>query len=278
MKVGALPARETGVFRTLMLPETAEALERGEPVTALGLTDGDVAAGVLAGYILGEHFEISSLFVSPEYRRRGGGRMLLEALEQVLTGQVKTIQLSVVLAGPEMETLPRFLEGTGFYVEPDREMEGRIYCITLGEIAHQTFFAGNKRGRGTPVCQADESALSLAEKYALAEQLPLPPGGLRGEKVDREVSVVWEQDGRVEAWVEVDKSWPGGLTVSSVCSWSKDPIAVPSLLRAAMARARALYPPQTPVVIEAGGGVAERLVQVLLPGARVVSRTYVRAL
>lgn len=76
MYIAVLPPGDPGVFRPLLLPETARALAAGEPVSALALMEGDLALGVLAGYLEDGIFRITSLYVSPHYRRCGGGRML----------------------------------------------------------------------------------------------------------------------------------------------------------------------------------------------------------
>ena len=278
MMVGVLAKGEPGVFRTLILPETADALAAGEPVTALALTEGDVAAGVLAGYLEGEHFAISSLYISPDYRRRGGGRLLMEQLEKILSGHVRSVQVNMTMSTPEAASLIPFLEKLGFYRETREELDSSLYLITLGEILKESFFASGKRGGGTPLAEISDAALSLAEKRALAEQDPLPPGGLRGELVDREVSVALERDGRVEAYAVIDRSWPGGLTLSAVWSGSRNPIVVPRLLRALALRTGEKYPPDTPVMIAAVSGVSDQLLRTLLPSAQEISRTYIKSL
>ena len=49
MEIGVLPSGGPGVFRALLLPEAARALEEGEPLTALGLTQEGMAVGAAAG-------------------------------------------------------------------------------------------------------------------------------------------------------------------------------------------------------------------------------------
>ena len=84
MQIGVLPPGEPGVFRSLLLPEAADALARGEALTALGLTENGLALGAAAGYLENSQFQLISLYVAPAYRQRGGGRMLVDALLELL--------------------------------------------------------------------------------------------------------------------------------------------------------------------------------------------------
>ena len=84
MEIGVLTREVLPVFSTLLLPEAAAQLEADEPPLALGLTEDNLACGALAGRMEGDLFAVTSLFVAPDYRRRGGGTMLLRALADVL--------------------------------------------------------------------------------------------------------------------------------------------------------------------------------------------------
>ena len=81
-----------------------------------------------------------------------------------------------------------------------------------------------------------------------------------------------------EAFLVFDTSWPGGLTLAAVWSGSKDPAILPALLRSAVARARAKYPPETKVMVQAVTGVTAALTQTLLPESGAISHTYYRPL
>ena len=71
----------------------AELTEQQESLLLLGLEEDAVPCGLLAGVPAGEVFELCTLYVAPEHRRRGGGLRLLEVL------------LSVLEDEPELKTL-----------------------------------------------------------------------------------------------------------------------------------------------------------------------------
>lgn len=276
MEIGVLSRENYGVFCSLLLPEVANALSAGEPVTALALTQDDVAVGALAGYLDHQHFQIQSLYVAPDYRRCGGGRMLLETLFHALDGYASGVEISFTVTKEEHKTLLPFLEVMGFEREPD--YGETLYLTSLGAVTATPFFASSGNKTGTPFSELSVGTLSLMSKTALTAAAPIPEGGLRADTVDRECSIAYINGGKLDAYVVFDTSWPGGLTLSAVWSRSKDPAVLPKLLRSAVARVREKYPPETAIAVQAVNSASAALIQTLLPEAEVVSHTYYRSL
>lgn len=273
MEIGILPLEEPGVFRSLLLPETADALAAGEPVTALALTENGLALGAAAGYLERGRFLISSLYVSPDHRRKGGGRLLMETLAQLAAPYAGAMELNYTSTREEHETLPPFLAAMGFLEESDGGEN--IFLTTLGAVADTPFFSKGGKGFGTPFSELTPGALSLIEKAALAAGAPLPEGGVNAAGVDREASVVSLQGSETQAFVILDHSSAGVLTLAAAWSVSRNPSVLPMLLRASMTRLREKYPPETPLAVQATGSASARLVQALLAGARPISHTYI---
>lgn len=269
MMIGALPPGDPGGFRSLLLPETADALAAGEPVTALTLTDDALAVGAVAGYLEHGFFQITSLYVAPDYRREGGGRMLLEGLAQVLDDRASGMELSFTATQEEHKTLFPFLEVMGFQ---RKENHGEtIYLTTIGAALGSTLFQSGK-GLGTPFSQVDARLLTAASKAAMVPGVPLPVDGLKGKTVDPDISMAAVQNNDVQAYLVFDTAWPGGLTLSAV--WSKNPALLPGLLAAAADRMRQKYPPETRLAVQAVNNTSAELIRVLLPEAQPISYTY----
>lgn len=272
MIVGVLPSGEPGVFRSLLLPETANALAAGEPVTALALTQDDVAIGAVAGYLENGRFQISSLYVAPDYRRCGGGRMLLEELFWILDGHASGMDIRFTVTQPEHRTLIPFLEAIGF--DKGRDNGETIYLTTLGKAVETPFFAVKTKGPETPFSELSDGTLSLMSKAAMVANAPLPEGGLLAKTVDREISAAHISGSKADAYVIFDTSWSGGLTLSAAWSGSKDPTVLPLLLRSAVARMREKYPPETQIAVQAVNTASAALIRTLLPGAETISYNY----
>lgn len=273
MEIGILPLQEPGVFRSLLLKQTADALANGEPLTAIGLTEGDLAVGAAAGYLEKGRFLVHSLYVAPEYRRRGGGRLLIETLKDLCKPYAGGMELRFTSTKEEHETLPPFLTAMGFEREADRGEN--IFLITLRETAKTRFFSGAGKNIGKPLSEVSRGTLSLLEKGAYAAGAPWPEGGVFAAGVERDISVVAFEGSELRSFVLFDRSFPDALTLAAAWSIDPNPALLPSLLRSAMARAAEKYPPETRLAVQAINPASAALVRALLPNADPISHTYV---
>ena len=274
MDIGFLPREDLGVFRALLLPETADALAAGEAVTALGLTENGLALGAAAGYLTGDRFHVSSLYVAPAFRRRGGGALLLDTLQVLAVPYSGGLECAFTVTQPDHQTLIPFLEREGFF--PEALADAALYRTTLGEIAQVPFFAGAEGGYGTPLDQLDEAALSLVERTLRSADTPLPEGGLHAPALDRALSAAVLRDNVPQALALVEHPAAGGLMLSSAWSAGAAPAALPMLLRSVLVRALAQEGGETALTVQTVSPASAALVRTLLPGAESLSHIYVR--
>lgn len=283
MEFGSISPLSPGGFRRLLLPEVAAAMDDGVPLTILGMKEDGLACGVLAGYAEDGLFSIVSLYVCPDYRRRGGGRQLLGMLEAVLSHMLFTgeerllygIRIRFTATREEHEDLSRFLEAMGF--QSQTENEQNIYYTTLSQVS--SALSGKPAGDGTQsFASLPDGVLSIAGKEAAAADAPLPQQPLSSPELERDISTALVSAGRVQAFAAFDFSCGGHLTLASLWSGAAGPTAPALLLRAALGRALEKYPPETILAVQTTNEASARLVQVLLPDARPISRTYIRPL
>ncbi|MDE5590729.1 MAG: GNAT family N-acetyltransferase, partial [Acetatifactor sp.] len=114
MEIGWIDRETCGIFQTLLLPEAAAALKQRKPLLALGLTEDNVACGAAAGELEGDFFNVTSLYVAPDYRRRGGGTMLIETLRTLLKEHSRSLEISYTVTLPEHQALAQFLTAIGY--------------------------------------------------------------------------------------------------------------------------------------------------------------------
>ena len=267
-------AEQMRVFAPLLLPHVREAMKRGEPVTALGLTDGQIAAGALAGHLEDGIFQLDSLYVAPAYRRQGGATLLFEALTRLLEDWNTGINVRFVHTNEEQDSLHPFLEHMGYTLQDDSEEQ--FYVTTLEELMQQPFFA-NASKRGTDsFASVPRGLLYAAELTAKQKEdfVPIPKGGLLGTTVDTETSVVHMSGGKVDAYVAVDRSICGHLTLAALWSTAKNPAVLAGLLRAVAARAAEKYPAKTTVAFQTVTRRSLLMVQYLVPNAKCISYEY----
>lgn len=114
----------------------------GEPVLALGLIEGKTPVGALTGMVeAGEDdvFTVRSVYVAPEYRRRMGGMLLINALQEILeSAGVGLAIYTYVEGGEDTEMLPDFLEAVGA-----SEVKGLDYLYSgpLGALFESPLFS-----------------------------------------------------------------------------------------------------------------------------------------
>lgn len=275
-EVGLIGAEQLELFGSLLLPEMEQAIAQGEPYTAIGISADEVACGALAGYEDDECFYLRSFYVAPDYRGRGIGAELLNALKQLLQkiGGVYALELSFTSTDPEHEQLRGFLEHNGFEQQDDKERT--IWTFSLGDFVASELFQKNVKS-SHDVCafsEIPEDMLSAMQKRGVVQETPLPEQTMTGADVERAISHALICDGRAEAYVVFDHSFGGMLTLCALWIGEAGPSALYALLRESFRRANELYPPETKIALQAVNEQSARLVRTLVPGAARMSYTY----
>lgn len=278
--VGVIADEDMPAYKSLLLPEVGEALERDEPVTVLGLVQEETACGALAGYVTDNCFHIASLYVAPDYRGQGGGRLLMHILESLLWDEpdIGAIDLSFTTAVTENETLLPFLENMQYIQENDSGKN--IYMFTLEQLnpVNPPKQVDEKEGRIRFFTQLSEDMLRAAQKQSVALGTPHPEQKLTSPQLERELSCAVVKNGRIEAYVAVDDSCCGALTLSALWIGDANRMLLNTLLKTVIARAQELYPPQTHVAVQTVNDQSLTLLMKLVPKARKVSYTYRRTI
>ena len=276
LQLGCIGEEQMPYFSSLLLPDAVAAIERGEPVTAIGIAQEEVACGALAGYVENGCFQVVSLYVAPDYRRLGGARLMISQLEELLMEEsdIWSMEISFTETGQEEESLAPFLASMGFVAEDDRGQN--IYTFTLEEVTQAKALSrpAGKSLKIRPFSKLSEDVLRAAQKRGIALASPLPERTLMSEQLDRELSHAFIKDGRVEAYAAVDDSCCGVLTLCGLWVGDSRPIVLYSLLKTVIGRAAELYPPQTRVAVQAVNDQSLKLIRGLAPGAKKVSFTY----
>ena len=281
MQVGPIEQEGLTSFRSLLLPEVGAEIASGQPMLVLGLTDGlpekRVACGAAAGWLQGRNFILRSLYVAPQHRRWGGGRLLVETLCSLLTGHADSVEVSYTITRPEHDALSLLLEERSFKRED--QSDERMYAVTLEDLNKTPFFSADSQPLTTvaqPFSQFSQWSLSQAYKSAAVRDENYLPVPLTDPSVDADVSLAITDGKQIRSFVVFQPVNAHTLTLA----WAKSghPQDLPVLLKSAFARVRKKYPPETLLTIQTINHTSSELISTLIPKAKPISCRYVRYL
>lgn len=271
---GAITSENLEWFEPLMTHTAAELIKEGAPVYAVGAVEEqtETACGALVGYVRGGCFQLLSLFVSPEYRRRGYGNLLLGELVEVCREEGIGIEASFSGTGTETDSLAEFLKY--WFFRREEQPQGEIYEISLGEALKSGYNKENSSVHVRRLEECPDRMVREISKRAYDSSAPVPEGGFFSPSIDRQISVVYEQEGRITAYLLFDHSLEGRLTLCALCSLDGNPRALAEMLFAAMAFCRGKYPEETEFYMQTINETSRHLVHKVFPNAKAVSHTY----
>lgn len=132
MIVCKVEKEEYEILEGLAPEEDVNAFYEDEDISAFVLIDGDDVVGTLIGTIVNEAYQVYWLYVEPEYRRQGGGKLLISTLKKILS--YVNVPIHIAWEGePEIsKEICLFLLNQGFTKE--REKEIRSYSVHISDI------------------------------------------------------------------------------------------------------------------------------------------------
>ena len=274
--VGYVDSCNPGVFRDLIRKSVTKQLDKGDKIYIVGLTSGRFAAGACAFEREKQHLNIVSLYVDPEFRGKGGARLLLYALERIAAGLGFWLSASFLAVDEETKLLEGFFHKAGFELRKD--VDYKTYIVTLSECEDADSLRNAKPDpKIKHFHELTDAKLKSYNKQAVSKNANIPEGGLTDEALDRELSVLYEESGRVKGFVAIENIvYRQGIRIAAAYNGSDNPLILMWLLKAALSAALEKYDESTPLVIDVSDDAADRFVRYILPEVEVVSRTYDR--
>ena len=101
----------------MLAPEIVSAVKKGLPVTALAVVEDDTAIGALGGAIDRDTFEIVSIYVTPEHRRKGAGTALMKELFELADAEDLMVRAEYTPVDSDGRTLEPFFKAMDFLQE-----------------------------------------------------------------------------------------------------------------------------------------------------------------
>ena len=272
--VGYVDTKKPGVFLELITEDTRERLENWEGLYIIGLTSEEYAAGALVFERIRDRLEVLSLYVLPDFRNRGGSKLLLNALEAIASQLDYIVTASFSMIDSETELLEKAFINADYQKRDD--VDYKTYIVTLAECEDAESLKNVKKNSKIKYfSELTENKLKSYNKQAEEKFAPLPVDGLMSKTVDRELSAVYEENGRIKGYVVIENiSYKNGIRVAAAYNGSDNPLILMWLLKAALSAAEKKYDENIPLVIDVVDDTADRFVRYILPEVSEVSRTF----
>ena len=272
--VGYVDSKKPGVFLSFVADEIKERLKNEDGLYIIGLTSKKYAAGTLVFERIHDRLEILSLYVTPKFRHRGGSRLLLAALEAIASKMDYIITASFCMVDGETELLEEAFINADFSKRTD--VDYKTYIVTLADCEEaESLKKVKKNPKIKYFSDLTENKLKSYNKQAEEKFAPLPVGGFLSDDVDRELSAIYEENGRVKGYVTIENiSYQNGIRVAAAYNGSNNPLILMWLLKASLSEAEKKYDSSIPLVIDVVDETADRFVRYILPEVSEVSRTF----
>ncbi len=274
VEVGLVDRKDREPFMNFVTESGKEALSAG--AVMLGAVTGKVAIGALVGYIDQDGcFMIESLYVSPDYRKKGAGAALVGRLKEIMdeTDGAVYSRIGYCEYDKDTEALTAFLKAVG-YKSVDRG--DRLYEISIADLEDDKLFPKKYQNRNmktfAELTDRELKRLAVASRERYRDQ---PEEGFISPHVDRELSYVYERKGIISAYLVCDDTEDKEVTVSAV--YAPNARQMSALLRSFAAGVRKKYKAKkTKIFIPTTTPVYDGPFEAIFPGVKNIERNYER--
>ncbi len=272
----------------LLPEEVTKSLKEGMPVTVFAAIEDDLAVGTIAGAVDGDTFELISIYVHPDYRRRGIGEALIQRLDELLEGENLPVRAEYTLQDPEgdeLQSLDYFLRIQGF-----TEEEEKLPCWFMGqvrdlktkpnpakepfedllppeELIRQQLLKEDRirekeeEEKIRAFQEVPEKTLKAAAAEAQSHGAPVPEGGLISPSVDSKISSCVLEEGKVRAYLTAEVLSEDLIKISALYSALPDPRDLMSMIDRTAGELTERYKPEMRIAMLALNRTSEKLIR-----------------
>ena len=259
----------------LLAPDVAEALKKGLHIVAYAAVYLDNIVGALAGSIAEGEFEIESLYVDPDFRRKGVGRAMLDKLSELLEDTGYPVAAEYTEADKDSRGSDSFFRALDF--SEDENAYPRYLFAPLKDFHVRLKSAGSLYDDIQSFAEVPEKVLKNPEGYG-GRDLPIPPRAFRDAEIDKEASFFALMDERLIACVISEIPGKDAILVHACGSDGPDMGEVLLLLSYAEERLRKRYSPDTGVYMLVMDPESEKIIHRVLKDPETRSYRFVKEL
>ena len=246
-KVTQLTEKKIDSIAHMLAPEIVSAVKRGLPVTALAVVEDDTAVGALGGAIDGDTFEIVSIYVSPDRRRKGAGTALMKTLFELADAEDLMVRAEYTPMDSEGRTIEPFLTAMDFMKEKI------IFPVYSSEIL-ENFNIDSKSlpGSMTEIFSFAEAPQKLLED---AMNMRRDEDEILGDLdafiglLDKNISFLATEKGKITSCILAERDREGVIEVTPIWSPEPDVRSMKLMLSFALDEMKSVCPRDTCVII-----------------------------
>ena len=231
----------------MLAEEVVSAIKKGLPATALAVVEDETVVGALGGAVCGDTFEIISIYVTPECRRRGAGTALIKKLFELLDEAELMVRAEYTPLDAEGRTIAPFLTAMGFRQE---KLIFPIYCFqTAKKIRFDSRALPGSMAQVLSFAEAPEKLLSEALKHRKEEDGMLGDIDAFMSIMDKKLSYIAVERGELKACTLAERVSEGLIELTPVWGAEPDVRNMKLMLAFALDEIRASCSPDTNVMI-----------------------------
>lgn len=233
----------------MLAPEVVSAVKKGLPATALAVVEDDTAIGALGGAIDRDTFEIVSIYVTPEHRRRGAGRALMKKLFELADAEDLMVRAEYTPIDSDGKTLEPFFKAMDFLQE---DLALPVYYVD--ELKNFTLDSRSLPGSRSEILTFDETpAKVLNEAMAQREENEGLLAEMDGyiDHIDRNMSFAAVDRGEIKSCVLTERVGARMIQLSPVWSVEDDIRDVKLMLSFVLDEIRKTFSPDTRIITPA---------------------------
>ena len=274
MKITTISKENLKYFKGFISTEDARFIKEDLKILPIGLVADDIQEGknMAAGAICVRPddfmLNITSFYVSPEYRGRGAGKFLLDEVRRIFGEEDMEYNVEFLVYGKEQEKFALFLEEYGF---DSADPEYDLYMSYVDDLKKTKLYG--KNGDGAAFADIDHRLFGTSQKTAEKEGAILPLGGFNSENIDKNVSVGIVNNNKIESFVIYEKAADNTLLLSSVFS-KKGPATLLHMLEKSVNLISSNYTDDTGILIQSVEETTDDLIDNIFDNARNISCRY----
>lgn len=264
-------------FKPFLLPYTHEFIGRPD-ILALGAMEGETAIGALAVACPSDTLEaeLLSVYISPDYRRKGhGGQLLEKAIEVLNCTDYYLLNCFYNLEDEDKKLLEALLKSNGFIWE---EEGSSIYQVRLSQLSPAIRKYDEKGSGGKLIRLAEVPGIDLREfNQRVVRRQRVFRGLINQESYDSEISVCLLEEQKIAGCILISALGEQEIQLETAYYKGKDASALLAMLRAAVHYAEKKYKEDVLIFIPCVEETAQKLVNTISEQKAVRSSAFCHA-